>query len=568
MQGTRLRESNSKIVDEIIKNHPEVSKWVAQLISKRTDDPDKIAAFFSDSPDDVTQYDMLNMDKAAEAAVSTLENGRRIFFYGDFDADGMGCSAIAEHAMTQLGFTYGINYKIRLPNRLKENHGLNRNVILEASTFGAERIITMDCGSGNIEEVEFAKKLHMETIVIDHHDVPDPGMDAIMVNPKNPDDTIGDPDFCGAGITYIFMNKIAALLGKKLDNVFLSQIAAISTMADVVPLGKGNIALVRTGINNMRTNPIPFIRGVCHKQKLDHRAITPTDLGWKIAPLMNARGRLDSPDQAYKALLCHKKDARFIAQHMFNTNKKRQDMLNSMMEDKSVDIDFIEDNVALLAKNDWHIGLVGLKAGKDARSLSRVVGCGAMADEGLWKFSFRSHGKGGEIGEVLMAAARANIILGGGGHDGAGGCTVKQENIGALAKFMDVNLGPIDPSVEIDGKVHPRWWTQERILEAERYLHPFGNGNPSIVMTHRGVPDKVTTISGGKHLKMFFGEFEVMSFGNGHLIDNIVAGDHYLPVSFAYTPSLNKWGNKITSQAVTELLIDPGLEINNELEMS
>jgi len=553
--GAIVRQADAEVMRLLGNDNPD---WLNKLIAKRFK-TDADVRYAKGENVCVEKLDMLNLNTAAELIANHLNDGHMCYFFSDFDADGMGCAAIAERSMGMMGFVKNQDYIIQLPNRMKENHGLNRNAVLLAKQHDAHIIITMDNGSSCLKEIALARELGMDVVVTDHHEVPAPDIDAIMVNPKNPEDTFGDENFCGAGITYIIMNRIAEKLGKKLDNNILMQIAATSTMADVVPLSVNNRSLVRQGVEAMRRNAIPFIRAVCDVQRVDVRGITPTDLGWKVAPLLNAVGRLGKPDDAYKALNCGDRYAKDIAQHLFNNNKKRQNMLAEMLQ-SNPDVHIQRDKVHLLCARDWHIGLVGLMAGRKNVETGTVVGCGCPGGDDEWRISFRSPGNGAAIGDALVNAAKDGVIIGGGGHDGAGGCTVKGGNLEQLADYLNEHLGIVYNETEIDGTVHPSWWTVDKIQAVEKALHPFGNGNPDITMYFKGVPDKVDIISDGKHLVMYFGETKVMAFGDGGLVSDIPGSE----VGFVYSPSINKWRGSETVQAIVDKIISitPKMDMN------
>ena len=545
-----VRTPKKQIEACILPELPDGFEFVSRIVSNRVSSIDHLMGYlqsdsaFMPSPDNIK-----DMDKAAVLLAETIRKDEKICLHYDWDSDGIGSAALVTRAFHIFGYR---KFKATCPDRATENHGLNMRVIDEAEAFGASLILTVDNGSSNIAEIAEAKKRGMKVIITDHHETPDAAHGAdVLVNPKHPDDTSGDPDFCGAGIAYLLMLKLAEILGieESLDECL--QMAAISTMADVVPLSVNNRRLVKAGVEAIRANPLPLVAAIAKEKKMETATIKGSDLAWSYAPLVNAAGRIEKAAIAYAALLAQEGRAEKAAAYLLDCNKRRRDM-TTRTDEADAEWKYEGDSVVLYACKAWHPGIVGLVAGRISRETGKVAGCAMQDVNGNWRFSLRSPATGSGIAEAIKEIVSKDLSLGGGGHDGAGGLTVQPDKLDLFANAFDKAIHNVVVKMEVDGEITPSWWTVERIEFMDEMVEPYGHANPAVLMKWQGVIDEVSPI-GEQHIKMSADGIEAMWF-------NVKDRDAWMDavrgrsVTIVYQPSVNKFRGTSRVQALVSMV--------------
>lgn len=545
MNTVRFRPNNPDVEEAVL---PGVgnAKWLARLIGKRLDDPSQLYFYMDRDGEGLVEPESLRgMAEAADILTDYIRQDRKVAFFADMDADGIGAMALVATSLHAFGFS---SFLPILPSR-DEGHGLNDRGIQEAKAFGADLIVTLDNGSSSRQHIEKANAENIRILVTDHHSVPDPDLPAaVIVNPKHPKDTSGDPDFCGAGIAYLLMCAVRERLGYR-DRVDLGkalQIASVSTLADMVPLTRNNMIMVRAGIRSMRDDPLPVIEEVAKLQKLDISAITGTDIAWRIAPCLNALGRIEKPDIAYEALMTDRNRAKRAAEYMVNCNVRRKEMLADMMDKapaRTVKGEFVD----VFVDPTWHLGLVGLGAGRYARENMKVTGCGTIDEDDNWRISFRSPGKGAALDRALAVAVDAGLVLGAGGHDSAGGATVPAAKLKAFVDLVSEQVGKIDLSVVVDGPCPPTFWDVEKIEFMKHELEPCGMSNPGASFFHSG-PVKIDRILQEKHISFVFDGVKGICFNCIDQLSLFESGQ----IAMTYSPSVNAFRGNVSIQVIAD----------------
>ena len=461
----------------------------------------QIETFFH--PDSVPLSDPFSfrdMDKAVARINDAIDRFERIAVFGDYDADGVTATALlcAYLAMREADFFY------MLPDRL-EGYGLNKTVIDRLHEQGAKLVITVDNGINAVEETAYAKSLGMDLVITDHHHVGDELPDAAaVVNPHRADCGAPFKELAGVGVAFKLVCALEGDDESLLDE--FSDLVAIGTVADVVPLTGENRTLVRRGVRAILDNPRPGILAMRESAGNLDKPFNSTTVAFTLSPRLNAAGRMGSAMRALDILLCEDEDtAAELAQIMEQTNAKRQQTETEIFELAQAQLlehpERMADPVLVCSGESWHPGVIGIvasrmveKFGKPCVILSR---CGDVA---------RGSGRSLE-GFSLYDALKAceDVLEQFGGHTLAAGLSVKPENIDLFRRTINDYARTQEmpfPVQHIDMRLNPRVINTE-ILDALHALEPFGASNPKPVFGLYAMRlDSVTPLAGGKHIRL------------------------------------------------------------------
>lgn len=451
--------------------------WLSALLRARgVDTEEKADRFLNPSLMDLHDpYRMEGMESAVKLIRRAVAAGDRIMIFGDYDADGVCATSILLETLTELG----AQVSFRLPSRQKDGYGLNENAVREISE-KAKLLITVDCGISNRAEVALAKELGMTVIVTDHHQLPEalPEADAVL-NPL-----IGNypcPFLCGAGVALKICQALQGTAGleKRLD------LAAIATVADIVPLMDENRVIVREGLERIRKTGRPGLKALLGFSGTAG-PLQADALAFRLGPRLNAAGRLGDASLAVRLLLTGiPEKAADTAGKIEEMNRQRQNMereitaaaLAQMTESPS----FGEDRILIAAGEGWNPGLIGLAAGKICERFYRPSVVLSLPEDGGPAVGSCRSIPGVNIFELLRDCE--DLLVRFGGHAQAAGLTVARENIPALRERMNRILREqIDAAVfvrtlDYDLEVPFRNWTAETLAELD-LLEPTGYGNP------------------------------------------------------------------------------------------
>ena len=458
--------------------------WLSALLRARgVDTEEKARRFLYPDLSDLRDPFLLSgMEKAVRLIRNAVEAKERIMIFGDYDADGVCAVSILLETLTELG----AQVSFRLPDRRKDGYGLNEDAVREISG-KASLLITVDCGISNRSEVALAKSLGMKVVVTDHHQLPEelPEADAVL-NPL-----LGNypcPYLCGAGVA---LKICQALLGpegvlKRID------LAAIATVADVVPLADENRVIVREGLNRIGSTGRPGLKALLEVSGTSAPLQADT-LAFRIGPRLNAAGRLGDAALGVQLLLTGKPDkAREAAGQLEELNRRRQRMEQSITSAAFAQVSESitpEDRVLLAAGEGWNPGLVGLSAGKLCEKYYRPAVVLSLPEDGGSAVGSCRSIPGVHIFEVLQACS--DLLVRFGGHAQAAGLTVERENIPVLRERLNRIVretcedSVFIPHLEYDLEVPFRDWTPETLAELD-LLEPTGCGNPPPVFLLSG----------------------------------------------------------------------------------
>ena len=454
-----------------------LSGWLSALLRARgVDTEEKADRFLNPSLKDLHDpYRMEGMETAVKLIRRAIAAGDRIMIFGDYDADGVCATSILLETLTELG----AQVSFRLPSRQKDGYGLNENAIRKISE-KAKLLITVDCGISNRAEVALAKELGMTVIVTDHHQLPEelPEADAVL-NPL-----IGNypcPFLCGAGVALKICQALQGTAGleKRLD------LAAIATVADIVPLMDENRVIVREGLERIRRTGRPGLKALLECSGTAG-SLQADALAFRLGPRLNAAGRLGDASLAVRLLLTGiPEKAADTAGKIEEMNRQRQNMEREITAAALAQItespSFGEDRILIAAGEGWNPGLIGLAAGKICEKFYRPSIVLSLPEDGGPAVGSCRSIPGVNIFELLRDCE--DLLVRFGGHAQAAGLTVVRENIPALRERMNRILREqIDAAVfvrtlDYDMEVPFRNWTAETLAELD-LLEPTGYGNP------------------------------------------------------------------------------------------
>ncbi|MBW5447903.1 single-stranded-DNA-specific exonuclease RecJ [Cohnella sp. CFH 77786] len=494
------------------------------------------AAFFF-RPADVEGLEnpllMKGMPEAAERIRRAIADGERIRVYGDYDADGVTSTAL----MIRLFGSLGANFDTYIPHRSLEGYGLNLPAVDAAAGAGISLIVTVDNGISAVEPIAYAREKGIDVVVTDHHEPPAILPDAVaLVNPKQPDCDYPFKGLCGAGVAF----KLAHVLLGRLP-AELADLAAIGTVADLMPLTGENRTIVRMGLERMRKEPSAGIRALAGVCGTDPAELSSGRIGFGLAPRLNAGGRLERADGAVKLLTTDDAaEAERLARDLDRLNAERQKLVDAtvleaerMWQEKIAEFGGDGPNVIVLSKTGWNAGIAGLVASKLVeRHYRPAVILAEDPDTGKCKGSARSI-DGFDLYAALTECG--DCLEHYGGHQAAAGMTLYAARIVELEEKLHRLTGewlwPEDwqPKKRADLACELSETTLEA-AEALSRLEPFGNGHPVPRVLVEGVTILESRTMGkeNKHIRLKVGRegrtLEAVGFGFGDLAERLASG--------------------------------------------
>lgn len=504
---------------------------------------------------------------AAALVWRAAREGRRVTVYGDFDADGVCSVALLVRGLRALGLD--VDYYV--PHRLREGYGLNAEAVRALGESGTQLLVTVDCGIGALAEVALAKHLGMQVVVLDHHEPPPVLPDAdVVVDPKIPQKPYPFRGYCAAGLSWQLVAALRELAGAPATEDLL-ELAAVGTVADVVPLVEDNRVVVRWGLRRLPHTPLAGLRALLQNAGLAGPA-SADDVAWRLAPRLNAAGRVDTAQAALRLLLTDDpQEASELASELERHNAHRQRLQDAALGQAlaAVEEDGLLDRPGIVVwGEDWHPGVVGLVAGRLREAFCRPAV--ALAVEGEVA---RGSARGvpgldlvdvlGECGELLDRF---------GGHASAAGMSLPARHLlefrrrfeEAVASRIPAEL--LVPEVVVEAQVGLEEVT-DRLLEELALLEPFGAGNPRPVLAARGLqPLEVGLWGAGEHLwvRLWDGARiqEAVGFGLGEWGELLAFVQPDLDI--AGCPERHPW-EEGAFRWVLEDLRAPGLELGRVL---
>ena len=453
-----------------------------------------------------TPHLLQDMDKAVERINRAISDGETIAVFGDYDVDGITSTCLLSDYLRSCGVSC-VRY---IPRRIEDGYGLSQESIQALHDQGATLMVTVDCGITGNEEVDFANSLGMDVVITDHHECKDVLPNAVaIVNPHRCDCQYPFKHLAGVGVA---LKLVLALGGESREDALFARyctLAAIGTVADVMKMEGENRTIVRYGLELLPHTDFVGIHALLKEAGLQGKAVTSVQIGFVLAPRINAAGRMGAADLA--ADLLETKDlarAEELARELCELNRQRQGVEQEICADADHKIQILGEanrSALVLASEAWHQGVVGIVASR----LSEKYACPSFMihlKEGQGKGSCRSYG-----GFNLYAALEhcSDLLDGFGGHELAAGFTIQESNIEAFRTRINhyvcsVTGGELPVScLEVDASIATPGELNLEELEQLEQLEPYGAGNPRPVFALLGaMVDTVQPVGQGKHLKL------------------------------------------------------------------
>ncbi|MBR6531354.1 MAG: single-stranded-DNA-specific exonuclease RecJ [Clostridia bacterium] len=496
-------KSSDKEIATMIAEELNVSPYAALLASARGIRTADEAREFFGVTENVTAdpFDFPDMYQAVKRIKTAIENFERIAVYGDYDADGVTATALLYSYLEMQG----ADVVYAVPNRHTEGYGLSYNAIDNISRMGAKLIITVDNGISAIDEAEYIRQLEMDLIVTDHHLPSDTLPDAVaVVDPHRKDCILPFRDYAGVGVAY---KLICAIEGEENDvtDSFLD-LAAIGTIADVMPLYGENRSIVRRGTALINDSDRVGLQALIEVSGLDGKQIKSGTVAFGLSPRINAAGRIGSADRAIRLLLADDYDeASFLANEINDDNALRQQTEQEILSQATEQIEnnpaWKYDRVLVVSGEEWHDGVIGIVASRLVEKYGKPTVV-ITVEGNTAKGSGRSI-DGFSLYDALCACD--TVLDHYGGHTLAAGLGLDSDKIGlfrqAINAYADKTDFP-DPIQNIDFKINPSVVGVE-LLDVIEQLEPFGAGNPQPVFgLYNMTLTEITPIGAGKHLRL------------------------------------------------------------------
>lgn len=478
----------------------------------------------ADFPPGNEAMSMLGIAQACDRIRFSIRTQEPVAIYGDYDADGVTATALLYLVLKGLG----ANVSGYIPNRFDEGYGLNKEALTSLSEAGVRLVITVDCGIRSVEEANFARSLGLDLIITDHHH---PGKDVpqalAIINPKQAADPYPDKDLAGVGLAYKLASALIFSLGSRnlLAEDFLD-LVAIGTVADMAPLVGENRALVRAGLDMLRHPRRQGILSLVLAAGLNPDRLTATDIGFMLGPRLNAAGRLESADAAFRLLTTDDFQTAGTLAQLLNTHNSERQKITKQIQAMAEQIALAGDRdlpLLFAAHPDFSPGVVGLAASRLSELYYRpaiVASIGDTFTRGSCRSIMEFH-----ITQALDQCS--DILEHHGGHAAAAGFTVRNERVPLLIERLQgiasTQLGHLDlrPSLFADVEV-PLSDLSFDLLRLLSLLQPTGYHNPQARFVSRDV--KVTRFrqvgKDGSHLKLTVTDgwvtFDAIAFRQGH----------------------------------------------------
>jgi single-stranded-DNA-specific exonuclease len=558
-QDWKLRGECSRNEIEALARGLGVSETLAAVLARRGfEDVDRARAFLAAELPAHDPFLLGDMEGACEAIRGAVADGKRICVHGDYDADGISATALAVLVLRELG----ADVSWHLPSRFDEGYGLARDTLTRLAEDGCGLVLTVDCGVTAVEEVAHARTLGLDVVITDHH----------RAGPELPDCPVVGPyrggypftELCGTGVVW----KLGqALLGSGAETLLRHlDLVAVATVADVVPLLDENRSLAVAGLRQLARSQKPGLQELMSSARVDPATVDAGAIGFRLAPRLNAAGRLGRPEAALELLLTEEREpARQLAAQLEDLNRDRQAVEERILREAVETIESWPEarrrrRAYVVAGAGWHEGVIGIVASRLVERYRRPVVLIAGTD-GDWKGSGRSI-PGFDLHDGLRQCA--GHLERWGGHAAAAGLSIKPEGVEAFAEAFstigDLALGEDDlqPPAKIDALVHGGDLTLDLCAELAS-LAPFGLGNPNVTLLLAGCElAELSPVGDGKHLRFRVREDgrdsgSAIAFRFGGQIERLRRVGHY---DVAFKLEANQWNGTVSPQLNVRQVFD------------
>lgn len=452
--------------------------------------PDEIEDYlFSSKEKFLNPFLMKGMKEAVARIQKAKETGEKVLVHGDYDADGVTGAAIVSLTLERLG----IPFETFLPERDKDGYGVSLEAVQKAGREGFSLLITVDCGITAAGQIKEAREIGIETLVLDHHQIPLSGLPPAfaILNPLQD------------GCAYPFKELSAGGLAFKLAQALLSSesfeyldLATLSTVADMAPIRGENRIIVREGLRQLSQRKRAGIKALSQSANVRAREIKTSHVGFIFGPRINASGRMSTARTAFRLLLTtNQKEAESLAQILEQENRQRQQTEKKVLEEAAEQVErtvnFAKDRVLVVAQQGWHAGVIGIVAARLVEKYHRPSLVIALKEK-------EGKGSGRSIRSIHLVKAlesASEFLLEFGGHEQAAGFSVEENQIPLLRKKLNEHCKGIYPaetflkSIDVDLEIKFTDLTPQFLKEIQ-LLEPYGIGNQKPVFLTRALQIK------------------------------------------------------------------------------
>lgn len=480
--------------------------FLAMLMNIRgLDDAAHLREFLGEGEPLSDPFLLKDMDKAAARITRAVDNMEKIAVYGDYDADGVTSTAMLYSYLE----TRGADVIFYIPQREGEGYGMNMGAVEYLKEQGVSLIVTVDNGISSVQEVARANELGIDVVVTDHHRPQEILPDAVaVVDAYRPDDTSPYKHFSGVGIAFKLLMALEDGAGDVEDLLeAYSDLAAIGTIGDIVPLTGENRTLIRAGLERLSQSDRPGVQALLKNAGIAGKALTSTNVAFTLVPRINATGRMGAPERAVRLLISgYEEEAEVLSEEICADNEERRRVEAEIAEAAFADIEakgYMKDRVVVVDGENWHHGVIGIVASRVTERCGKpcmIISRGETEAKG----SGRSI-EGFSMFEAICACG--DLLIKFGGHPMAAGITLKPENIEAFRKRINQYAAEHFPqmptqTVTLDCKLNPAALSVS-MAQSLTQLEPFGNGNPQPVFGLFNMElSNVTPVGGGGHLRL------------------------------------------------------------------
>ena len=522
-----------------------VSKIFAQiLINRGIKSSDQARDFLDVKLESLLDpYLLQDMDKAVGLIKKARENKEKVLVFGDYDVDGLTALSLTKDTLTKAG----MHVEHYLPHRVKEGYGLNKNITQIAKEKNIKLLITVDCGTNSQDTIKELRRQGIEVIITDHHEPLNceaGNFASAIINPKMNNPRYGYRDLAGVGVAYKLCQALSgSLLFEELDLV------SLGTIADVVPLTGENRVIVKEGLSRLLHTKKVGLRALIESSGISNKKINTTFVSFVLGPRINASGRIDTAEVALALLLSQEEGkAKELAKVVETHNRQRQRIESKILEEAQDlidrEINFKEHKIMVLAKEDWHPGVLGIVAAKLADRFYRPTIIISL-NERLCRGSGRSV-KDFHLFQALVECK--DFLENFGGHSHAVGLVVTKERLqdfkSAINRLAKEKLLAEDliPHLDIDVSIALSD-LNTAIIEELDDLEPFGADNPGPLFYTPGLKLKgAPQVLGKNTLKFWVSDgkttHQAVGFGLGYLKDSLIVADSF---DLIYTPRIDDW---------------------------
>jgi single-stranded-DNA-specific exonuclease len=537
----------------------ELSETTARVLVRRGySDPDLARAFLEGAMPGHDPFLLGDMTAAVDTIHAAIAAGKRICVHGDYDADGICATALAVLIMRELG----ADVTWHLPSRFEEGYGVQRETLARLAEEGCGLVLTVDCGVTAVEEIAEARAKGLDVVVTDHHRPGETLPDCPLVATRPSDYPF--PELCGTGVVYKLGEALLGVghqaLTRHLDLV------ALATISDVVPLIDENRALALAGLRGLARTQKPGLQALMNAARVDPARVDEGAVGFRLAPRINASGRLGRPGAALDLLLTEDRDeAGRLAHQLEELNRERQGVEDRILRDAIAKIDDWpeakqRDRGYVLADEGWHEGVIGIVASRLVERFHRPVVLIAGAD-GAWKGSGRSPGVFDLHGGLAACSEHLERF---GGHRAAAGLSINPDRIDAFAEAFAARANAeltdeeLRPRTIVDAVATGPELTLE-LCEELRQLAPFGLANPGVTLLLPSCElGDLSPVGDGKHLRFRVKDRgrdagSAIAFGLGAQLDRFRAVGRY---DVLFRLEANHWNGTVAPQLVVRRVLD------------